>query len=78
MLVTDGVYGSMELRERAQRQNVVLVTTALNEKNVNPLIHQFTCDKVGRIERCPFGHAPYQTKMSPNGDECAARFGKQD
>lgn len=50
-LVADGAYGSGELLERAEKQGVDFVTTALNGTETNPMIGEFELDAAGRIVR---------------------------
>lgn len=77
-LVTDGAYGSGELMEQAQRQNIDFVTTALNGAQTNPLIGKFELDETGRIIRCPGGAEPYQYKYNPVTGVSTARFARED
>ena len=77
-LVTDGAYGSGDLMEQAQRQNIDFVTTALNGTQTNPLIGKFEVDESGRIIKCPGGAEPYQSKYNPETGVSTARFARED
>ena len=77
-LVTDGAYGSGELMEQAQLQNIDFVTTALNGGQTNPLIGKFELDETGRILKCPGGAEPYQSKYNPKTGVSTARFARED
>ena len=71
-------YGSGELKEQAQRQNIDFVTTALNGTQTNPLIGKFEVDETGRIIKCPDGAEPYQYKYNPETGVSTARFARED
>lgn len=66
-LLADTHYGSADNMVEAERRGTALVApamTAKGKKQGHRTLEDFTLDKEGRIERCPEGHVPVDTRVS--------------
>ena len=76
-LIADGAYGSVEMAQLAQENNIELVTTALIGKAPDVIIAEFAIDETARtIITCPAGHAPADCKYKEIIDTYRAHFEK--
>jgi hypothetical protein len=76
-LIADGAYGSDELIDLANQQNINLVTTALIGKTPNPLMSEYQIDEQHhQLLQCPAGHAPLSCQYKFQTDSYYAHFDK--
>jgi hypothetical protein len=76
-LIADGAYGSDELIDLANQQNINLVTTALIGKTPDPLLSEFEIDEQNhQLRKCPAGHAPTSCQYKFQTDSYYAHFDK--
>ena len=76
-LIADGDYGSDELMDLAEQNNVKLVTTTLIGKAPDPILSEYEIDEKKQvIVRCPAGHAPISCQYKAQTDSYYAHFNK--
>ena len=74
-IIADGAYGSDELMELAEKNQVNLVTTALIGKTPDPVMSEYVIDdKNQTIVKCPAGHAPISCQYKAQTDSYYAHF----
>lgn len=76
-IIADGAYGSDQLAELAEKNNINLVTTALIGKTPDPTMSEYEIDeKKQTIVRCPAGQAPTSCQYKVQTDSYYAHFNK--
>lgn len=77
-LITDGAYGSEELRKEADAKNISLITTDLTGREANDIHADFVFSEDGQsIVRCPAGNQPQNSSFVKSTGQCRASFDKR-
>jgi len=76
-IIADGAYGSDEMMEIAEKNQVSLITTALIGKTPDPVMSEYVVDdKKQTIVKCPAGHAPISCQYKAQTDSYYVHFNK--
>ena len=76
-IIADGAYGSEQLVELAEKNNISLVTTALIGKTPDPIMSEYEIDeKKQAIARCPAGQVPISCQYKVQTESYYAHFKK--